>query len=63
MHLLRSLYPREDQEAFPYTGGIVNGTCTKERSSQDGPPLFQSGGLNFQAHDVSRVPHCMPVQD
>jgi hypothetical protein len=46
------LYPRDDQEAFPLSGGIVNGTCTKERSTEKGPPLFQNGSLAFEAHDV-----------
>jgi hypothetical protein len=42
-------------EEFETNGGIVNGTCTKERSVYTGPPLFQNGNLVFEAHDVSCV--------
>jgi hypothetical protein len=53
MPLLGYVHARADEEEFPTTGGIVNGTCTKERSLLDGPALFQHGDLVFQAHDVT----------
>jgi hypothetical protein len=55
MPLLGYLLARADEEQFPTTGGIGNGTCTKERSLLDGPALFQHGDLVFQAHDVTIV--------